>query len=472
MTPGASSSTASRGASASTRKRSGRSRRCSSPAGAAARATSGRCATSRSRSSRARRSASSAATARASRRCSPVSEIIKPTTGRIEVGGRIGSLLELGAGFHPDFTGRENVYLNGSIHGLSRARVREPMDEIVAFAELEQFIDLPVRTYSSGMYMRLGFSVAAHIQSDVLLLDEVFAVGDEDFQRKCFGKIAEFKSRGGTIFFVSHERRRSSGSATAPCCCGRASSRSTGDARGDRGVPAAARRGRGSGGARGRPARVGKRRGAIVSAAARRRWRRAHAVRGRRAGHRAAAVAAEEGVGAPRVRSSCATTAGWCSDACVRHASLGWQPASASGAPLRARPAPARGRALPPPGRARRRRPASCCTRSRTASASSSSRRARRRAPCCSTAAGRCRRRRRTRIASVSSRTCPDWPQLMEIAPELQFRHYTLREAQLPPEAFVQLEGVALDEVAICCDLDAHVYNPDTPNRSSPPRST
>ena len=134
-----------------------------------------------------------------------ISGIIKPTTGRIETTGRIASLLELGAGFHPDFSGRENVYLNGSIHGLSRARVREVMDEIVAFAELEKFIDLPVRTYSSGMFMRLGFSVAAHIQSDVLLLDEVFAVGDESFQRKCFGKIAEFKNQGGTILFVSHD---------------------------------------------------------------------------------------------------------------------------------------------------------------------------------------------------------------------------------------------------------------------------
>ena len=134
-----------------------------------------------------------------------ISGIIPPTSGRIETGGRIASLLELGAGFHPDFTGRENVYLNGSIHGLSRARVREAMDEIVSFAELERFIDLPVRTYSSGMFMRLGFSVAAHIQADVLLLDEVFAVGDEQFQRKCFGKIAEFKHRGGTILFVSHD---------------------------------------------------------------------------------------------------------------------------------------------------------------------------------------------------------------------------------------------------------------------------
>ena len=134
-----------------------------------------------------------------------ISGIIRPTSGRVEAGGRIASLLELGAGFHPDFTGRENVYLNGSIHGLTRGRVREVMDEIVAFAELERFIDLPVRTYSSGMFMRLGFSVAAHIQSDVLLLDEVFAVGDEQFQRKCFGKVAEFKHRGGTIVFVSHD---------------------------------------------------------------------------------------------------------------------------------------------------------------------------------------------------------------------------------------------------------------------------
>ena len=131
--------------------------------------------------------------------------IIRPTSGQVEVGGRVGSLLELGAGFHPDFTGRENVYLNGSILGLKRAYIREQLDEIVAFAELERFIDLPVRTYSSGMYMRLGFAIAAHLAADVLLLDEVFAVGDEGFQRKCFGKTREFKQRGGTIVFVSHD---------------------------------------------------------------------------------------------------------------------------------------------------------------------------------------------------------------------------------------------------------------------------
>ena len=134
-----------------------------------------------------------------------VAGIIKPTQGLVEVGGRVGSLLELGAGFHPEFTGRENVFLNGSIHGLRRRTIAEQMDEIVAFAELERFIDLPVRTYSSGMYMRLGFAVAAHLEADVLLLDEVFAVGDQEFQRKCFAKISEFKQRGGTIVFVSHD---------------------------------------------------------------------------------------------------------------------------------------------------------------------------------------------------------------------------------------------------------------------------
>ena len=134
-----------------------------------------------------------------------LSGIIKPTSGRVAVGGRVGALLELGAGFHPDLTGRENVFLQGSIHGLSRATIREKFDEIVAFAGLENSIDLPVRTYSSGMYMRLGFAIASHMESNVLLLDEVFAVGDEAFQRKCFGKIFEFKQRGGTIVFVSHD---------------------------------------------------------------------------------------------------------------------------------------------------------------------------------------------------------------------------------------------------------------------------
>jgi len=134
-----------------------------------------------------------------------IAGIIKPTTGRVVAGGRIGSLLELGAGFHPDFTGRENVFLNGAIQGLRRADIRQRFDEIVGFAELEHAIDRPVRTYSSGMTMRLGFAIAAFLDADVLLLDEVFAVGDEAFQRKCFGRIFRFKQEGGTIVFVSHD---------------------------------------------------------------------------------------------------------------------------------------------------------------------------------------------------------------------------------------------------------------------------
>jgi ABC-type polysaccharide/polyol phosphate transport system ATPase subunit len=133
-----------------------------------------------------------------------IAGIFKPTTGKVEAGGDVGSLLGLGAGFHPDFTGRENVYMNAAIHGLSRSYVNERIDEIVSFAELEDFIDVPVRTYSSGMYMRLGFAVATHLDPDILLLDEVFAVGDEAFQRKCFGKILELRERGRTIVFVSH----------------------------------------------------------------------------------------------------------------------------------------------------------------------------------------------------------------------------------------------------------------------------
>ena len=134
-----------------------------------------------------------------------IAGIIKPTAGSVRSEGRIGSLLELGAGFHLDFTGRENVFLNGAIQGLRRADIKQRFDEIVAFAELENAIDRPVRTYSSGMTMRLGFAIAAFLDADILLLDEVFAVGDEAFQRKCFGRIFAFKEAGGTIVFVSHD---------------------------------------------------------------------------------------------------------------------------------------------------------------------------------------------------------------------------------------------------------------------------
>ncbi|MCH7823206.1 MAG: ABC transporter ATP-binding protein [Acidobacteria bacterium] len=128
----------------------------------------------------------------------------KPTAGTVTVDGTISALIELGAGFHPEISGRENVFINGIMLGLSRRQVAERFDDIVSFAELQDFIDAPVKTYSSGMYMRLGFSVAVHIEPDVLLIDEVLAVGDEAFVHKCLDKIAEFKRRGKTILLVSH----------------------------------------------------------------------------------------------------------------------------------------------------------------------------------------------------------------------------------------------------------------------------
>jgi ABC-type polysaccharide/polyol phosphate transport system ATPase subunit len=133
-----------------------------------------------------------------------IAGVFRPSGGRLAVAGRVGSLLELGAGFHPDFTGRENIYLSSSIYGLRRQEVDRRLDEIIAFSELERFIDLPIRTYSAGMHMRLGFSVAVNVDADVLLLDEVFAVGDEAFQRKCIARVLEFKQQEKTIVFVSH----------------------------------------------------------------------------------------------------------------------------------------------------------------------------------------------------------------------------------------------------------------------------
>lgn len=128
----------------------------------------------------------------------------KPNSGEVRVSGRVSALLELGAGFHPDFSGKENIYLDGIILGLSRREIDERFDEIVAFAEMEEFIDAPAKTYSSGMYMRLAFSVAVSVDPDILLIDEVLAVGDESFQRKCLARINDFKDRGKTILFVSH----------------------------------------------------------------------------------------------------------------------------------------------------------------------------------------------------------------------------------------------------------------------------
>jgi ABC-type polysaccharide/polyol phosphate transport system ATPase subunit len=133
-----------------------------------------------------------------------IAGVTAPSSGQVLVRGRVSPLIELGAGFHPDLTGRENIYLNASILGLSNRQIRERFEEIVAFAELGEFIDMPVKRYSSGMYVRLGFAVAVHSDPDILLVDEVLAVGDLAFQEKCLRRMREFQERGVTIVLVSH----------------------------------------------------------------------------------------------------------------------------------------------------------------------------------------------------------------------------------------------------------------------------
>jgi len=133
-----------------------------------------------------------------------LSRITKPTRGYVDINGRVGSLLEVGTGFHPELTGRENIYLNGAILGMRKAEIERKFDEIVAFAEVEQFIDTPVKRYSSGMYVRLAFAVAAHMETEILLVDEVLAVGDAQFQKKCFSKMSQIRNQGKTIVLVSH----------------------------------------------------------------------------------------------------------------------------------------------------------------------------------------------------------------------------------------------------------------------------
>jgi lipopolysaccharide transport system ATP-binding protein len=134
-----------------------------------------------------------------------LSRITEPTTGRVTLRGRVASLLEVGTGFHPELTGRENIFLNGAILGMSRAEIRQKFDEIVAFAEVERFLDTPVKRYSSGMYVRLAFAVAAHLDPEILIVDEVLAVGDAQFQKKCLGKMQDIsRGQGRTVLFVSH----------------------------------------------------------------------------------------------------------------------------------------------------------------------------------------------------------------------------------------------------------------------------
>jgi lipopolysaccharide transport system ATP-binding protein len=133
-----------------------------------------------------------------------LSRITAPTEGRAEIHGRVGSLLEVGTGFHPELTGRENIYLNGAVIGIKKAEVARKFNEIVAFSEIEKFLDTPVKRYSSGMYVRLAFAVAAHLEPEILIVDEVLAVGDAQFQKKCLGKMSKVSKEGRTVLFVSH----------------------------------------------------------------------------------------------------------------------------------------------------------------------------------------------------------------------------------------------------------------------------
>src|SRR5438067_1220861 len=145
-----------------------------------------------------------------------LSRITEPTEGKVTLRGRVASLLEVGTGFHPELTGRENIYLNGAILGMHRAEIKAKFDEIVAFAETEKFLDTPVKRYSSGMYVRLAFAVAAHLEPEILVIDEVLAVGDAEFQKKCLGKMDEVARGGRTVLFVSHNM------AAVTALCGRA----------------------------------------------------------------------------------------------------------------------------------------------------------------------------------------------------------------------------------------------------------
>lgn len=146
-----------------------------------------------------------------------LSRITEPTSGRAEIYGRVGSLLEVGTGFHPELTGRENLYLNGAILGMRKAEINDKFDKIVAFAEIEKFIDTPVKHYSSGMYVRLAFAVAAHLEPEILIVDEVLAVGDVAFQKKCLGKMGDIARRGRTVLFVSHNMAAVQGLCSRAC---------------------------------------------------------------------------------------------------------------------------------------------------------------------------------------------------------------------------------------------------------------
>ena len=137
-----------------------------------------------------------------------IADVTYPTIGNVTVNGRIAPMIEIGAGFHPDLTGKENIFMNGTILGMKIPEIRKKMESIIAFSEMEEFINMPVKKYSSGMYLRLAFSIAVHSEADIYLIDEILAVGDENFQRRCLDKLYEFKSKGKTLIVITHDRKQ------------------------------------------------------------------------------------------------------------------------------------------------------------------------------------------------------------------------------------------------------------------------
>ncbi len=388
-----------------------------------------------------------------------IAGIFAPTQGRLEVGGAVGSLLELGAGFHADFTGRENIYLSASIYGLSRKVVDERLDEIIAFSELDEFIDIPVRTYSSGMYMRLGFAIAAHIEADVLLLDEVFAVGDEAFQRKCVDRVLQFRQNGGTVCFVSHD------ASAVERLCERAVLLTQGRVEYDGATTEALKLYHAKLAAEENPEELG---------AGLREWGSGEV--------RVADVRVESATGPTDMFTSgdpLVVRLRLLVEAPVEPPKLSLELRGLGRGLARVQRARSRsgrlgrvGRGAEPPlhGRATPARggelPARCdADRSGRHQALSPDRRC---CPVLGRALGRLARsapvrrrlelRRRRGRRGMSSRTCPDWPELTEIAPDLQFKHYTVAEARLPAESLVDLDNFPLEAVAICCDLDKNVF--------------
>ena len=343
------------------------------------------------------------------------------------------------------------------LQGLSRARIRERFDEIVAFAELEHAIDRPVRTYSSGMTMRLGFSIAAFLEADVLLLDEVFAVGDESFQRKCFGVIAAFKERGGTILFVSHD------ASAVERLCDRAVLLRDGRLAFDGPVHEAITRyrraladdGEAPEQAASVSAGTGEARFAIARLVAADGEPRSRFLAGEPFGLE---VTLDGSVEAPSLHLEVRDGSGLLvAEEIVDTRSLGWN-GSGDGAL-----AAAGRRGAAAPVRSVRRRPRAHRGR-RPPSRSPAARHPAPRLPGRRGPRARQTRRnlaaRREGCRPMSYKTCPDWPTLMELAPDLQFKHMTVREAQLPFEIVGKIpEGVSLDEVEICCDVDHHVVN-------------